>query len=123
MNGGIVLKQENQVIIEPMCCTDLGDIDNWLEIESAPNNAWGMLWIGHPWVYYRKMGDTIEFSNYIENVENAIPKYQLNLAELYAALEKIMLEREQFIKRVQHALEQLKVEDSIEMAQSITGRL
>lgn len=30
------------------------------------NQNWTQLWIGHPWIYYRRNGNLIEFSDYTE---------------------------------------------------------
>ncbi len=121
LHGGLVLEYENKVIIEPTCCTDLGDISNWEEIKTAPEDKWIMLWIGHPWIFYRRKNTIIEFSDYTQTEKGLFPKYQLNLAEFYQALEKIKLKKAQFEKRVKQILEEMNLKHAAEIAQGITA--
>jgi hypothetical protein len=65
--GGIVIKENNKIIIEPQCCSDLNDLEEWLDIFNHNEYEWHQLWIGHPWIFYRKQNGYIEFSNYCED--------------------------------------------------------
>jgi hypothetical protein len=51
LDGGLALRgQPQNVLIEPSCCADLGNIADWREAVRSRETAWQMLWIGHPWV-------------------------------------------------------------------------
>ncbi|APH43493.1 Uncharacterized protein A9P81_4066 [Leptospira interrogans serovar Copenhageni/Icterohaemorrhagiae] len=67
LDGGIVIKSENSIIITPMCCGDIGNLREWEKILESQNNIWKQLWIGHPWIFYRRANGFIEISNYTES--------------------------------------------------------
>lgn len=46
--GGIVVLENEKIVLEPTCCGDISDIHNWEEIGNAELNKWTQLWIGHP---------------------------------------------------------------------------
>lgn len=51
LSGGLALcSKDNGVIVEPTCCSDLGNIANWKAAAACENDLWEMLWIGHPWL-------------------------------------------------------------------------
>ncbi len=67
MSGGIVVKENGVSCIEPMCCGDIGNMNGWLAIFEAQPNEWTQLWIGHPWLYYKRENDMVAFSDYTES--------------------------------------------------------
>ncbi|MBD3673846.1 MAG: hypothetical protein HUJ26_10010 [Planctomycetaceae bacterium] len=51
LNGGLALcSKDSGVIVEPTCCSDLGDIANWKAAVAFEGEHWETLWIGHPWL-------------------------------------------------------------------------
>ncbi len=84
--GGIVVKINNEFPIEPTCCGDIGNISEWERIFKEENHEWEQLWIGHPWVFYRKDKDNIEFSDYydtdIKELETVNSLIKRNYSEL-----------------------------------------
>ena len=67
LSGGIVIQNNNEILIEPTCCGDISDIQNWEEIRNTELNKWTQLWIGHPWVFYKKNDNYITISDYTDN--------------------------------------------------------
>lgn len=114
LNGGIVIKEKGKVVIEPTCCSDLSDLFNWEEIGKTTLDKWTQLWIGHPWVFYKKNNDTILFSDYTEdNLEDfkEIPvKYKLSVQELMAEIKLIKEDYNVFEKRVYNVLKEFIIE-------------
>lgn len=90
--GGVVIKHEGAVLIEPQCCSDWSDLDDWEAILTHPQNQWKKLWIGHPWVYYKRAEGQVYFSDYIESVEESesyIPQFGLPENVLREGLKEI----------------------------------
>ncbi len=125
IEGGIVIIDENNVIIEPRCCTDLGDLSGWEDIFSKEENNWEQLWIGHPWIYYKKTTEFIEFSAYTE----------LNLSDFYDIkavnrfptqwlrneIDKAKISRARLEKRVLEILLEMNINNPINIAKILTG--
>jgi hypothetical protein len=64
LDGGLALSSDQQdVFIEPTCCSDLGDIANWKKAATFDGEQWEMLWIGHPWLSMRFQEPWLSLSN------------------------------------------------------------
>lgn len=63
-DGGIVLTENDKILIEPNCCGDIGNINEWQRILDNKTSDWSDLWIGHPWIFYRKQNGKVQFSDY-----------------------------------------------------------
>ena len=54
LSGGLALHcAASETLIEPGCCADLADANNWKEAAAHRGASWKMLWIGHPWLSVR----------------------------------------------------------------------
>jgi len=62
--GGVVVTSQGKMVISPQCCYSLQDYKEWTGIK--PNNNFQLIWIGHPWMYYKVDGDSILFTRLIE---------------------------------------------------------
>jgi len=51
--GGIALRCQSQVLIEPGCCADLGDLAGWRKAADYRQLEWQSVSNGHPWVLAR----------------------------------------------------------------------
>jgi hypothetical protein len=51
--GGLALRNQSKVLIEPGCCADLGDIDGWRQTVGYRQAKWQNVSNGHPWVSAR----------------------------------------------------------------------
>lgn len=62
--GGVVLTSQGKMVITPQCCYSLQDHKEWTRIQ--PSNDFKLIWIGHPWMYYKVQGGNILFTRLIE---------------------------------------------------------
>jgi hypothetical protein len=61
LSGGFVLETQSTTL-EPQCCGDLANLDEWRRAAELKAPDWEMLWIGHPWAFVRAEGDRLWFS-------------------------------------------------------------
>lgn len=121
IHGGVILKKDNEVLIQPTCCVDFGDIQNWFAIENA-KNSWSQLWIGHPWVFYRKNGQFIEFTDYTEDSSTLkTVKHQFKIDRFFATLTDFKSKLLDFEKRIERILTMLDVKNPSIVAKQIIG--
>jgi hypothetical protein len=50
LDGGLALRCQSQVLVEPGCCADLGDIAGWRQAAGYRKAKWENVSNGHPWV-------------------------------------------------------------------------
>jgi len=123
--GGIVIKNKNEFPIEPTCCGDIGNIQEWkTSIEEGTEN-WKQLWIGHPWIFYRKVNDKIELSDYyeanIEDIKEVKSILKIPANELKEKLEIINKQQIEFEKRIQIILKKMGIKNSKQIAKLMVG--
>jgi len=103
-DGGILLKKDNELLLEPQCCADLEDIKNWEYIFENSSSDWSQLWIGHPWIFYKKENGKIQFSNYTEDLlnewENRQSVFEVDELDLQIEINKIKERQIHFNNRV-----------------------
>lgn len=75
-NGGLILMKNDDVLIEPTCCSDLENLKNWQYIFENDSVEWSELWIGHPWIFYKKENGKIQFSDYTEDMLSELESIQ-----------------------------------------------
>jgi hypothetical protein len=126
INGGIVLMDNGEIYIEPMCCGDIGNIKEWENIFSNASHQWNQLWIGHPWIFYRKDNQIIEFSNYTESdpgdfKENEI-LVSVSQSELQTELKKIVEQQNDFEFRIRKTLDRMGIANAEQISKLMTGR-
>lgn len=123
--GGIVVTKDDKILIEPMCCGDLRNTSEWGTIIEEEHIDWQHLWIGHPWIFYRKINGIVEFSDYTDsNLEDFKDiKSVLNISEneLKLELKKIKTQQEKLKDRIQIILEKMKITNSSEIAKMLSG--
>ncbi len=124
-DGGIVLKKNGEILIEPSCCGDLSNIENWQKIFGNQSCEWEDLWIGHPWVLYKRENGIVSFSQYtendIENIENIQIRFEVEESELKAEVEKAVQHQVNFKNRVFAALKKINIENPERIAELLTG--
>lgn len=120
--GGIAIATDHEVHITPMCCGDIGDISDWEAIPEAEPGKWVMLWIGHPWIYYRTSEHNIDFSNYCEQTpaDDAPPFITISRADFQREIAKVRVEQDHFKDRVQQALDLIGIENTAQIAAQMT---
>lgn len=123
--GGIVIKIKDKFPIEPTCCGDIGNLYEWEEIFENANTDWKQLWIGHPWVFYRKANNEIEFSEYyeanIDEIKNIKSILKVPIDELKNKLKIAKNEQINFERKIQIALEEMGIKNSSRIAKLMTG--
>lgn len=110
-NGGLILKKDDEILLEPTCCVDLADLKEWEYIFENNSSGWSQLWIGHPYVFYRKNKGKIEFSEYMElmltELENIQPVFEVDESELKIEVDKIKTQQINFNHRVIELLKEI----------------
>lgn len=127
LSGGVALEHNNSLYITPSCCGDIGDIYNWEEMLEAQTAGWQQLWIGHPWIYYRKTESYFEFSDYTEAGPDALNNLRILItvpsSDLKHELAQIRTEQYVFGKRIEKALQDLGIPHAAEIARLMIADL
>jgi len=119
--GGIVITRDEKIMLVPNCCGDLSNIYSWEEIKSNKSKKWTQLWIGHPWVFYRRSNGIIEMSDYFDddnpsiNFENI--KFSITDEQLKTQLKQVRKTQETFQKRLSENLKLRKIKDYEKVAE------
>ena len=123
--GGIVIKENNQLLIKPNCCGDLENLNEWKNIFVNDSNDWTHLWIGHPWIFYRKGNGIIEFSNYsdanLEDFHDIHPVITLSELEMKIEFNKITQQHDSFEMKIRKILENMSIKNSHSIAKILSG--
>jgi hypothetical protein len=113
--GGVVIEAENQIIIEPSCCGDLDNLSGWENIFSAEPSVWQQLWIGHPWIFYRRFNDMVELSEYtdlnLEDFRDIRAIHTLSENELAEEVRKARQIQDNFTEKVRSILTRIELTD------------
>jgi hypothetical protein len=85
LDGGLVLRCQSQnVLIEPGCCGDLGNVASWRKVVGYRQAEWHPLWIGHPSLsaLYRAPRLIISSPHDAEDLRHAGPFARTNFKSL-----------------------------------------
>ena len=106
--GGFVLRVEESEI-QPTCCGDLSNLEEWLKASDHRGEAWSQIWIGHPWTHVREREDVLEFSELGESMPNGSLSVLIRVSrdELREAIEIARTELSAFRARLQPVLDTL----------------
>ncbi|NLR64335.1 hypothetical protein HGH92_08460 [Chitinophaga varians] len=125
--GGPALHNNDGIYITPSCCGDIGNIREWESISEKASHVWHQLWIGHPWVYFRKGNGFIEFSGYTESNLEDLKDIQILVKvdeqALFAELKKLREQQEEFQRRIQKVLDKIGVENSKRVSELMSGHM
>lgn len=123
--GGIVVEEGDDLLIEPTCCGDIGNIVEWEGIFESESNDWTQLWIGHPWLFYRKENGYVEFSDYtdlnLEDFKDIKSKFQFLEEALKKELENIRNGHNKFESRIRSVLDKMVIDNSGRISKLMTG--
>ena len=124
-NGGIVLKKDNQVLITPTCCGDIRNITEWERIFDNKSSNWSEIWIGHPWIFYKKENQKIYFSDYselnIKEISDIKPIFEVDESELKIEFEKVKQHQINFKNRISKILKKMNFENAEKISELMTG--
>lgn len=120
-----MIKIKDKFPIEPTCCGDIGNLYEWEEIFESSDTNWKQLWIGHPWIFYRKANNEIEFSDYyevnIDEIKNIRSILKISIDDLKNKLDIAKNEQIDFERKIQIILEEMGIENSNQIAKLMTG--
>lgn len=123
--GGIVIIENGIPLIEPTCCGDIGNLNEWESIFEDKSSAWHQLWIGHPWLFYKKEKGYVDFSNYTElnldDFKDIKSKFQFSEEELKKEIERIRIGQNIFENRICEILNKMGINNSERIAKLMTG--
>ncbi|MFC4634498.1 hypothetical protein ACFO3O_11305 [Dokdonia ponticola] len=123
--GGIVIIEHDKVIIEPSCCGDVSDIQNWESIETSKLDQWTQLWIGHPWLFYKRTDHNIILSDYtdynLKDFKNISEKYKFSEQGLISEIKSSRKCLNDFKNRITRALEELEIDNAHKIAKLMIG--
>ena len=121
LNGGLVLRAGGEILITPQCCVSLADVKPWRDAAESRDEAWKMLWIGHPWISSRFDADSVILSDLHEG-KSPKARYAVHPAELARAVAAAESELDAFAARMHPALAELGVTDVKDIARKLVGR-
>jgi hypothetical protein len=124
LNGGLALRcSASDVLIEPGCCADLGNANNWEEAARCRDAGWQMLWIGHPFLSVRFQAPWLILSERHES-DNPSERWAVLPEELSRAAAEATSERQRFARELAIHLRVLGYRgDPIGMGQKLMGLL
>ncbi|MDV7698992.1 hypothetical protein N6B72_18895 [Chryseobacterium soli] len=124
-DGGIVLKENDKILIKPTCCGDIGNIKEWQRILENESKEWSDLWIGHPFVFYKKDNGKIQFSDYSDlNLNEFLdikPIFEIDESNLRIEFEKVKQQQIKFKIKISEILKKMKIDDSERISELMTG--
>lgn len=124
-DGGIVVKKEDEVLIEPSCCGDLENIENWEKVLEKRSSGWTEIWIGHPWIFYKKENGIISFSDYTEanmnEVKDLKTKFDVKESVFQAGLEKVIHHQIRFKNRILNILKNMNIDNAETISEFMSG--
>jgi len=119
--GGIVITKDDKILLAPNCCGDISNLYSWEEIKSNTSKEWTQLWIGHPWIFYRKLDEQVEISNYYDDDNPEIKfeniKFAISNDQLEEGLKEIRKIQELFQDRLSRRLKLKNIKNYEQVAE------
>ena len=104
LDGGLALRCQSQnVLIEPGCCGDLGNVDSWREVVGHRHADWRPLWIGHPALSVLYRAPRLIISSPHDG-EDPMARWAVCPDQLQVAIEAAEIELERFARQIAVAL-------------------
>lgn len=102
VTGGLSLFRESTLIYETQCCSDLGNINDWVEILTYRKSEWTLLWNGHPMIPVRYADKTFHFAKNSDNAPSSkgAGKYIISVDVLKTAVNQASQEVQGFQDRL-----------------------
>jgi hypothetical protein len=122
LNGGLAVRCPTaDVLIEPGCCADLGDVANWMEAANYRQTDWHPLWIGHPWLSVRFEEPWLIISDLHES-DNPTARWAVSPDGFQRAVVAAKAELDRFARQIATALPILGYQgDNHLMGQKLAG--
>ena len=126
LRGGITILDNQTLILQPSCCGSLRDLIEWEAIFEIKSHNWQQLWIGHPWVFYKKEQNQIQFSDYtdlnLQDFKDIKPKFHYPYQELKKQIQTIRKQQNKFESRVAKILHKMGFVQAQHLAEIMTGK-
>jgi hypothetical protein len=123
--GGVAIELDNKIIITPSCCGDLGNLSGWEDIFSSALGVWQQIWIGHPWIFYKRVNGSVEISDYtdlnLEDFKDIKAIYTLPENALAEEVKKMRLVQNNFTEKVRSVLTQMNVANTDDISKLTSG--
>jgi hypothetical protein len=103
LDGGLALRCQSQVLIEPGCCADLGDVAGWRRAAGYRRAEWENVSNGHPWVSVRYDGPRLIISGPHQG-EPPTPRWAVHPDQLQFAVVAAEVELDRFARQVTAAM-------------------
>lgn len=124
-DGGIVLKKDDEILIHPSCCGDIENVENWQKVVDNRSFGWAEMWIGHPWVLYKRENGVISFSDYTEininEVKNVKVRFEVEESEFQTELGKVIQHQVRFKNRILNILKKMKINHAEKISKHMSG--
>ncbi|MDN3694752.1 hypothetical protein QWZ06_22030 [Chryseobacterium tructae] len=124
-DGGVVLKKDDEVLIQPSCCGDLENVENWQKVVDNRSFGWAEMWIGHPWILYKRENGVISFSDYtdanINEVKNVKIKFEVEESEFQTELGKVIQHQFRFKNRILEILKKMNINNAEKISKHMSG--
>jgi hypothetical protein len=122
LDGGLALCCNNDVVLEPNCCCDLGEHSEWRDAAEYRSAEWTTVWIGHPWVSVRFEAERLIFSEPHES-KSPVARWIVDPEELERAVKLAEDELENFAQSLVPVVASMGVVDSVAVARKLAGLL
>ena len=121
LDGGLALRCRSQnVLIEPGCCGDLGNVASWRKVVGYRQAQWHPLWIGHPSLSALYRAPRLIISS-PHDAEDPTARWAVCPDQLQAAIEAAEIELQRFAGQIAGALpSDCKVESRL-MGRKLAG--
>ena len=104
LDGGLALRCQSQVLIEPGCCADLGDVAGWREAVGYRQAKWQPVSNGHPWVSVRYDAPRLILSDPHEGKYSPTARWAVCPDQLRDAVVAAEVELERFAGQITSAM-------------------
>lgn len=125
LDGGIVLMMDDEIKIAPNCCSDIGNSDEWQRIFQKESSDWSDLWIGHPWIFYKKENGKIKFSDYsdenLQDFKDIKAIFEVDEYQLKTEFEKVMQQQINFKNRILEILRKMEINEAEKISELLAG--
>jgi hypothetical protein len=125
IDGGIFIEENNDFLVTSNCCGSLSDLSDWIDILNSKIGIWQQLWIGHPWIFFKRNQEIVEFSDYSEEVPYKTTDIQTKFVIpenwLRSELLKIQERQTKLTQRIEQILIKLNINNSKRISELMTG--
>ena len=119
--GGIALRYQSQVLVEPGCCADLGDVVGWRRAVSYRAPEWQNLSNGHPWISVRYDAPRLILSEPHEGWSPPTARWAVCPDQLRDAVGAAEVEMERFAGQITSAMPTGYAVDAYQLGRKLAG--